>query len=233
LANIFKNIQFWFSINHFDRIKTYGFYKHLKYVFNFNISELAISYQGDLSKLPTLKYPKDCAIREMDLFSIEEIKCWISLINKSYPDANETYLSFQRHLEKHPFLEIDKIFFILKLDVPVGTFTTGRYRKNNKVGGLARIAVDPEVQGLGLGFFAINYGYCHLKAAGIKQGESIIAFKRKQSIALHMKCGFVPQFNREKILFDPQKRMWPVRLIARIKLSRLYHYYLNSPKTNN
>ncbi len=212
-----KNLRYWLSINHLERIKTYGFYTHIRYIFNFNVSGIVVNLQADLSKLPPLKYPPEFSVQEMDTDNPEEIGLWIQIVNEAYSDACENYESFQRHLYRHPFLEVEKIFFFTSNNKPVGTITTGRYRKNRTVGGDAWIAVLPSEQGNGLVFFSINYAFHYLKCLGIEKGESVITLKRKQSILLHMKCGFKPLFDRTKVLFDIQKRIWPARIVAQAR----------------
>ena len=223
---LLRNIVFWLSINHFERIKTFGFFKHISYVFNFNISRIVINMQANLTHLPKLIFPKGYSIREMDTENPDEISEWIRIVNQSYPDADENEASFKKHLYRHPFLNAIKIFFITSENIPVGTVSAGIYRKNPNYGGDARIAILPSEQGHGLGLFAINYAFHYLKKQGINYGETIISIKRTQSIILHLKCGFRPQFDRSKTMFDIQKRMWPARFFAKRKLKKLTKAYL-------
>jgi GNAT superfamily N-acetyltransferase len=231
ISGIYKHLKYWLSINHLERIKTYGFFTHLRYVFNYNVSGIVVNLQADLSKLPPLKYPPGYSVREMDTTNVKDIAAWIRIVNEAYPDASENENTFHKLLHSHPFLAIEKIFFITGNDRPVGTVTTGRYRKNRNVGGDARLAVLLTEQGKGLGFFAINYAFHYLKSQGINQGETVITLKRKQSIALHIKCGFKLQPDREKVMFDIQKRMWPARLLAKRKVINIYRRYFF--KNNN
>ena len=186
--------------------------------------------QANLADLPQLIFPKGYSIREMDTEKPDEISEWIKIVNQSYPDADENKDSFKKHLYRHPFLKAIKIFFITFENIPVGTVSTGIYRKNSNYGGDARIAILPSEQGNGLGLFAINYGFHYLKKQGINYGETIISVKRTQSIILHLKCGFRPQFERSKTMFDIQKRMWPARFIAKRKLKKLTKAYLSKNK---
>jgi GNAT superfamily N-acetyltransferase len=197
------------------------------------VSGIVVNLQADLSKLPTLKYPPGYSVREMDISSAEDIAAWIKIVNEAYPDASENENTFHKLIHSHPFLEVEKIFFFTRNNKPVGTVTTGRYRKNRDVGGDARIAVLPLEQGKGLGFFSINFAFHHLRILGINHGETVITLKRKQSVLLHLKCGFTPQFDRSKIMFDIQKRLWPARLIAKRKVVKLYNQYLDAVKLNS
>lgn len=225
ISGIYKHLKYWLSINHYERIKTYGFFTHLKYVFNFNVSGIVVNLQADLSKLPPLNYPPGYSVREMDTKNHEDIATWIKIVNEAYPDASENENTFHQLLHCHPFLEVEKIFFFTRNNIPVGTVTTGRYRKNRNIGGDARLAVLPSEQGKGLGFYSINFAFHYLKGLGINQGETVITLKRTQSILLHFKCGFTPQFDRSKIMFDIQKRMWPARLLAKRKVINIYRRY--------
>lgn len=228
ISRIYKNLNYWISINHIERIKTYGFFSHLRYVFNFNICRIVVNLQADLTKLPPLKFPIGYSVREMNTKNPEDITEWIRIVNEAYPDAVESENSFQRHLCNHSFLKVEKIFFLNMNGKPIGTITTGRYIKNPSIGGDARIAVLPSEQGKGLGLFIINYAFHYLRDLGIDNAESVITLKRIQSILLHLKCGFHPQFDRDKIHFDMQKRMWPVRWIAYsklIKVMKINYYY--------
>jgi GNAT superfamily N-acetyltransferase len=227
---IFKNIEFWIKINHFERIKIYGFFKHIKYVFNFNVSEIIINFQLDLSKLPSLNPPAGYSVRELDIKSKEDILSWIMIINQSYSDANEDYNTFNKLLHRHTFLDVEKIFFLTTENKPVGTITVGRYKKNRSIGGGARLGVLPSEQGKGLGFFLQNYAFTYLKSKGILIGETVVTLKRTRSIFLSFRCGFIPVFDRSKITFDTQKRMWPARLIAKWRVRQLYRNYIISIK---
>lgn len=226
IRKIYKHLKYWLSVNHFERIKTYGFFTHLKYVFNFNVDGIVVNLQADLSKLPPLNYPLQYSVREMDTENPEDIAAWIMIVNEAYADANEDEKTFQNLLHSHPFLEVEKIFFFTRSSIPVATVTTGRYKKNHDVGGDARLAVLPTEQGNGLGLFAINYAFHYLKTLGLNQGETVITLKREQSIVLHINCGFKFQPDRHKVLFDIQKRMWPVRTIGITRINDLHRRYL-------
>lgn len=226
LCRLVRNLIYWFSINHFNRIKNYGFLAHLRYVFNFNINRIVVNLQADLTQLPLLLIPEGFEIREMNADNRVDIATWIDIVNQSYPDASEDNSTFFNLLYHHPFLIVEKIFFITKCSVPVGTVTAGRYRKNRSTGGDARIAILPREQGKGLGLLAINYAFHFLRNLGIESGETVITLKRTRSILLHFRCGFVPQYDRSKVIVDVQKRMWPARLIAKRMVSRMYGNYL-------
>ncbi len=219
---------YWLSINHMERIKTYGLVPHFKYVFNFNVSRVVVNLQANLADLPPLITPEGYMVRQMETTDKKEIAIWIRIVNNAYPDADENEESFMKHLYKHPFLEAQKIFFLIRDQVIVGTVTTGRYRKNPEYGGDARIAILPTEQGKGLGFFAINYAFHYIKNQGISKGETVISLRRTPSLLLHFKCGFRPEFDRSKLMFDVQKRMWPVRMIVKKKVQKLFTHYLSS-----
>lgn len=220
-----KTIKYWLAINHLDRIKQYGLKSHLNYMFNFNLSRFCISMQADLEHLPPLEFPKGYAVREMDVNDEQEIKTWLYIVNTAYTDAEETSETFQKHLHNHSFLTNQKVFFIYKEnDVKnvIGTVSVGIFKSNAEWGGDSRIAILPSERGKGLGFFAVNYAF-HYLFENMKtcKGESVISFHRNQSLVLHYKCGFKPQFDRKKLNFDTQKRMWPIRQIAKMRVNNL------------
>lgn len=179
--------------------------------------------QIDLNHLPKLYEPHGYHIREMDTNKESDINKWIFIINNAYDDAIETSKTFKQHLYNHRFLETPKIFFLYNdSNQEVGTITAGLYKNNNSYGGDARIAILPAERGNGLGLFLIIFAFHYLKELGAKYGESIISYHRKSSIILHLKCGFRPQFDREKIIYDNQKRMWPIRLLAKKGVRKLF-----------
>lgn len=218
---MWNNLRFWLSVDHIDRIKTYGLISHLKYMFSFNISRLVVNMQNDLYTLPELVVPDGYTIREMNINDENEIDKWIYIVNTSYDDANETKQSFFKHIYNHSFLTNQKVLFLMnELEEEIGTVTYGLFKKNKDWGGDSRIAILPSEKGKGLGYFMINYAFHSLRNVGIRYGEAVISFHRKQSIYLYAKCGFHPQFYREKCILDSQRRMWPVRFIARVLIKK-------------
>ncbi len=225
LRRTIKNLSYWLSIDHLDRIRTFGIRSHLKYVFNFNVSRIVVNMQAELSNLTPLVFPQGYMIREMEIRNPNEIYEWIRIVNSSYQDADENETSFKQHIYSHPFLDVQKVFFVMSENQPVGAVSVGLYKKNPEYGGDARIAVVPSVQGNGLGYFAISYAFHYLRKQGIDIGEAVISLKRKQSIFLHLRCGFRPQYDRSKVILDTQKRMWPARLIAERRIKKLTKSY--------
>ena len=222
---MFNILQYWLKVDHIKQIKLYGLKSHLQYIFNFNINRIVIHLHAKLFNLPSLKLIPGYTVRELQIYDHEDQQNWIRIVNAAYPDANEDINTFRKHLFNHPFLNITNIFFILKENQPVGTTSIGLFKKNPQIGGDARIAILPSERSKGLGFFLINFGFHYLQDNGIDFGESIITLKREQSISLHFKCGFIPQYNRKRYHFDIQKRMWPTRLIAKLKVKKLYSNY--------
>lgn len=78
---MWNNLRFWLSVDHIDRIKTYGLISHLKYMFSFNISRLVVNMQNDLYTLPELVVPDGYTIREMNINDENEIDKWIYIVN--------------------------------------------------------------------------------------------------------------------------------------------------------
>lgn len=209
-------------IGHIESTKKYGVLTHLRYIFNFNVSRIVVNMHADLKELPPLTCPAGYAVREMDADDPEEIAAWISLVNQAYPDADETPETFLKHRDRHAFLDAPKIFFVTKDARIVATFTAGLYRSNPEYGGDSRIAVLPTERGKGIGIFCINYAFHFLRNQGAGKGESVIMIRRTQSLLLHFRCGFRPEFDRRKVMFNPQRRMWPARWIARRRVERLH-----------
>lgn len=221
--DLLKNIGFWLKVNHIQRIRQYGLISHIKYVFNWNISKISINLQRDLTTLPKLTHPKKYSLAEMDISNPFEVERWCKIIKTSYKDSKVDADSFYRHLKMHPFLTNIKVFFIKKNASYVGTVSVGLYKKDVTVFGGARMAILPSDQGY-LGYYLINYMNHYYKKLGIKKCESLIGLRRKSSLMIHFRHGFEPIFDRNKIMVDNQKRMWPARMIARKRVMKLYNH---------
>jgi RimJ/RimL family protein N-acetyltransferase len=187
------------------------------------MSNLVINMQKKVAECPNPEpAPAGILVLEMDTNNPREIESWINIINRSYPDKNETLKSFDTFFNRHPFADIKKILLFWRGDVAVGTIGIGIYHKNQLVGGEFHLAILPEEQGKGIALYALGCADRYLKNSGVSNIENIVSFKRKHSIKLHIRAGFKPQFNRSLMVVDVQKRMWPVRLIVRSKVQRLY-----------
>jgi len=224
---LIKNIKYWSSINHFERIQQYGFFIHLRYVFNLNVSNISINLQIDLRELPYLLVPDGYEMVKMNIADDAQINKWVGIVNSSYPDGKETYQSFKNMIENHSFLKNIEVFFLIHSNEKIGTVSIGQFKTNEKYGGDARIAILPTQRGKGLGLYLINFAFHTIKNRGLCYGESVISSKRTESLWLHFKLGFTPQFDRSKINFDIQKRLPIARKIAKKRVLRLYKKYLN------
>lgn len=79
------------------------------------------------------------------------------------------------------------------MGITPATDSYGAYRADPSCGGLFRIAVLPGCQGRGIGAYIISYGCLRLQAAGFARIEDIITYKRRKSLLLHYRLGFVPK----------------------------------------
>lgn len=229
--NLFKNIGFWLKLNHLQRIRQYGLFTHIKYVFNWNVNKINICVQRDFADLPQLSFPKNVTLKKMNINDNDEINDWCNLINSSFNDIKADPSLFEKHIHQHSFLIDVNVLFIIKNNKPIGTISFGRYRKDPSVSGGSLAAVLPSEQGY-LHYFIINYGCHYFRNKGIMKGEANIQLKRKSALILHFRHGFIPQFDRKQILFDDQRRMWPARLIARKRIEKLYNKVLASRMMN-
>lgn len=109
----------------------------------------------------------------------------------------------------------------------VATVSVGVYKTNPKIGGDFRIGVTKMAQGRGYGRLCILYAFSVLAAAGIKYGESAIAFKRKESLYLHYALGFKPQTNM-RYLASKKNRWWlkDLNIVLKYRLWKSYGNYL-------
>lgn len=215
------HFRYWLTLNHMDRVRRYGLLSHLRFVFNFNLNRVLVNLQRSLADLPPLDLPTGLHFRSADLTETNDRDQWIRLVNGAYPDGAEDACSAERHRTGHAFLSDVEVFFLCKYGQPIATISTGVFRNHPTFGGDARIAVDSKHQGQGLGHRLILFALHHLRTKGLSHCEAVITLMREQSLRLHFKLGFRLQPERARWCFDTQRRMWPVRSLAHLRLAAL------------
>jgi len=199
----------------------YTWRERMRNAFNLNVSRIVVPLQSDLTSLPALEPLEGISVRRANCSDTEDCRIWVDLINGSYPDAHETVETFRRHCKNHPFLVIREVLFIELRGEVAATVSTGSYRRNAMVCGDARIAVARRFQRLGLGFYAVVLGFTECKKAGFSLAESVITHWREQSIRIHLRCGFRPQFDQRFVQYGSQRRLWPASALARHRVRKI------------
>lgn len=198
----------------------YTIWQNFKYQLNY--SRTIVHLHANLDNIPKLQDISPFYVREMDVQNENDLRHWSEIVSNAYQDGVYDSESVHQHFNNHLFLKIIKTYFVMDGDLPIGTISIGSYKTNPNVGGDARIAVKRNYQGLGLGKYLILLGFHRLREMGIRNGESIISIKREKSILLHFHCCFVPQFNRNYIHYQKQKRFLLIRWLVNFKLKYLY-----------
>lgn len=216
------HLEYWFTMDHAARIRRHGLFAHLRFVFNFNVDRVVVNLHRDLKDLPELEIPPGLAFRRADLDEPTDQAHWIDLVNSAYPDGRENKETAHGLRHGHTFLAEVETFFLCDQDNTIGTVSIGVFRNDPTFGGDARIAVDPTVQGRGLGRLLIVFALHQLKAKGLHHAEAVITLMRETSIRMHFKLGFRIPESRSLWKFDIQKRMWPVRRIVRARLEHIW-----------
>ena len=192
----------------------------------FNYSKTIVHLQADLNRLPAIKDINSFIIRELNVDNAEDIQHWLNIVNDAYVETEHDREYALNHINNHLFLNIYKIYLLFDKDKPIGTISIGTFKSNKNMGGDARIAIRKDYQGKGLGSYLLAYGFQKLKESGIKYGESIISITREQSIMLHFKCGFIPQYNKDYISYKGQRRHFLIRFFVREQLNKMYRIFL-------
>jgi len=207
----------------------YGVIQHLKYLFNYN--RTVVHMQVELDRIPEMQTISAFQIREMDINNKDELLQWVEVVNDAYSIYQENHYTLetaQKHMYNHLMLNITNVFILMFRNEIIGTYSIGIYKNNNKIGGGARLAVKKKYHQLGLGALLILHGCHQLRENGIKYAENLWAIKRKPSIILGFKCGYVPQFNRKYIQYKKQRRNFLIRTLVNMRLRKLYKDYKKS-----
>ena len=173
----------------------------------------------------TLNEKYGLTVKKLDYNDDTDLEIWMKIIHSSYDDCHFTLLSAKKFLTTHPYMTDTESFVFFKKEIPIATVSIGRYKQNLDIGGDFRIGVTKSAQGHGYGRLCILYGFSKLAAKGIKNGESAIAFKRKESLQLHYSLGFRPQYDI-RYLAEKNGRPWLKNLNFILKY-RLYLSYRN------
>ncbi|MFA5573959.1 MAG: GNAT family N-acetyltransferase [Brumimicrobium sp.] len=202
----------------------YGPIQHIKYLFNYN--RTIIHLQADLERVSLPKDISPLYVKELESNNLVDLENWLEVINDAYDEPIRDVNYALNHINNHLFLNISNVYLIFDANEAVGTISIGTYKSNSKVGGDARIAIKKKYQGRGLGKFAISYGLAKLKERKVKYAESIITIIRVESISLHFKCGFIPQYKRRFLQYTKQRRHFLIRLYCVLKVKKLYKDFL-------
>ena len=211
----------------------------LKNFFYTRIENKVVHLQSNLSVFMSSKdiesyLNKPYFFEKLDIEKQKDIEDWVNIINDAYDDTSYSFEEGEKNLSMHLFLKDIETFFISNEIERVATVSIGIYKQNPQVGGEFRIAVRRKYQGNGFGWILILYAFAKLKERGIKYGESIIASKRETSIYLHLKIGFVPQYDERYISYN--KHLKNVNCIQRWKLKRrlkhLHKVYASNNRKN-
>lgn len=204
----------------------YGIIQHIKYLFNYN--KTIVHLQIDLNLLPKDLPNQSYIFKEINPNDNDDLAKWIEVINDGYDDVNYTIDEAREHFRNHLFLDVFKTYLLLSNNESIATYGIGTYKINSKIGGSNRLVVKKSHQGKGIGKMIFLFGLNKLHENGIQYVEHVISITRKESLLLHFKCGFVPQYSRKYIQFKKQKRSIFIRLIVNYKLNRIYKKHLLS-----
>ena len=180
-----------------------------------------------------LKEKYGILVKKMDYDNDSDIGIWMSIIHASYDDCSFTMQSARDFLKCHPYMINTQSFVFLSMhtNTVVATVSTGIYKANPSIGGDFRIGVIKGEQNKGYGRLCILYAFSKLASMGIKNGESAIAFKRKESLNLHFSLGFRPQYNARYLAEQhPHVRMKNLNIILNVRLYLSYHRFLRREK---
>lgn len=226
---MFDNLLYWLKLNHFNRIKRYGLFSHLRFVFNWNVDRVHINVTRKLDdSLPSNELPAGYMFSFMDKKDSTEKEIWGNLVQKSYAGEFLKRPDFDDHLFNHNMMNIINVIFLInkKTQTHVGAISIGKFRSTPAFGGFARIVILPEKRGRGFGKQIILYAMHCLREDGFKNCGSFISVTRVASLITHFKLGFKPQFEKNAKIPDIQRRMWPARLIAYTRVKKIYQDFL-------
>jgi GNAT superfamily N-acetyltransferase len=201
----------------------FSLWQNIKYRCNYD--RTIVHLQADLGHLPSPSAIDPFHTREMDMESADDLQLWVEIVNEAYDDGPYDLAAARKHIHEHLFLNISNIYFVVDGETPVGTISIGTYKANANVGGDAKIAVKKDYQGHGLGTYMILYGFGEMRKHGLRYAESIISIRRDTSIAIHFRCGFLPQYGRKYCQYKNQRRFFFIRMFVNLKLRRLYKHY--------
>lgn len=173
-------------------------------------------------------------VKELEKDNQEDLKTWVDIINNSYDDCEYDVVKAKQLLSNHPYLD-DVRTFLFKLVAGGSYFATvsiGKYKNKSHIGSAFRFGVHRKIQGKGYGRLIILYAYSKLQDEGVKYAETIISFKRKQSLYLHYSIGFKPQLLAKYITVPIYSKFKKFNFILTLRLKSHYNKYLKSLNNN-
>jgi L-amino acid N-acyltransferase YncA len=201
------------------------------WISNFFVCEVHVA-----ARLEDLMYAfilSDYSTRELNIIDEQEMQTWLTVVNKAYDENNRDVESTKKALQKHHFLDKTKTHVVINQRGEIcATYSYGIYRNNPKVGGVFRLAVAKNHQGMGLGKHIILLGYQNLLNQGIQLGESVINSNRLISIRTHFSIGFKPVLNKRDVVHKDSHFMknWVQYFRGRSILKKTYSAYLQDKK---
>lgn len=170
--------------------------------------------------------------RILDPYNDEDIEIWKSIIHTSYDDCHYTSDSARALLTNHPYMkDVQTFLFQDNNGQVVSTVSIGRYRTNPSIGGAFRLGVTKNAQNKGYGKLCLLFAFSKLSSLGVKNGESAISFKRKESQYLHYALGFRPRYNLKYVAAQKsQLRMKNFNLLLKFRLYESYRSFLKREK---
>ncbi len=171
-------------------------------------------------------------VRQIDCQNDNDIEVWKSIIHTSYDDCHYTTESARALLTNHPYMEDTQSFLFQTMSGDhIATVSIGRYRKNPMIGGDFRIGVTKSAQNKGYGRLCILFAFSKLASFGVKNGESAIVFKRKESLCLHYALGFRPQYNMNYVAAQkPHLKLKNLNFILKLRLFYSYRGFLKKER---
>lgn len=170
--------------------------------------------QADLSELmPVADNFNGCSVKELTINSPMFDK-YLAFINAMYEEKIYTKKELIQLLSNHYWLRDVKTYVLInKSNQIVSTISTGKYKNNEKWGGVFKFATDKNKRKQGLGLYMLRYGYGRLKTDGCSYGESIVSFRKNRipSLMTHFKCGFIPQMDRKLVVYELVNRRGGVK----------------------
>jgi|GEM_PF-2906389 len=192
------------------------------------IENKVVHLQSSIENYPSSEYLENLLKQKYSIDFIklntentDSINEWISVINNAYDDANYDYQKGKQQLTDHLFLTNTETFLFFYNKIAIATISIGIYKENKNIGGTFRIAVRKQFQNKGIARNIVILAYAKLKERGIKYSEVIISSKRTESLMLHFKLGFIPQYNMKYIAY--KNAIKSVNFLQKYKLYKKLH----------
>jgi len=205
-------------------IKKYGLITHFKYLFDYK--HVIINLHTHLDYVPQFVDRPEFVIKEVNLNDKIILKQWVDIVNDAYGfDKPFTINSAKKYMENHLYKIFEHTYFVYFDSRPVGTYSIGRFKVNERIGTTGRFAVLKDYQNKGLGRYLVLYGFRKLKEKGYKNLESVFVVSKDYSIRIYLRCGAIPQFKKKYLQFKPTPKFILVRLWAQYRVKKMYRKF--------